>query len=99
VKLLKLSLSTFDGNVLHWQEFWDVFDTAVHQQTAISDVTKFGYLKGSLGGSAASVIYGISMYNDNYPVVIGLLKERFGKKEHIVQALYSQLQHLATASN
>jgi len=23
--------------------------------------------------------------NDNYPVVIGLLKERFGEKEHIVQ--------------
>ena len=42
VKLPKLSLPTFDSKVLHWQEFWDVFDTAV-QQTAISDVTKFGY--------------------------------------------------------
>ena len=31
--------------------------------------------------------------------MIGLLKERFGKREHIVEALYSQLQHLATASN
>ena len=62
MKLPKLSLPTFDGNVLHWQEFWDVFDAAVHQQTAISDVTKFGYLKGSLRGSAASAIYGISVH-------------------------------------
>jgi len=99
MKLPKLTLPTFDGNVLRWQEFWDVFNTAVHQQTAISDVTKFSYLKGSLKGSAASVIYGISVTNDNYPVVIGLLQEKFGKREHIVEALYSQLQHLTTASN
>jgi len=66
MKLPKLTLPTFDGNVLRWQEFWDVFNTAVHQQTAISDVTKFSYLKGSLKGSAASVIYGISVTNDNY---------------------------------
>ena len=31
--------------------------------------------------------------------MIGLLKERFRKREHIVVALYSQLQHLVTASN
>ena len=37
------------------------------------------------------MIYGISITNDNYPLVIGLLKERF--------ELYSQLQLLATASN
>ena len=44
-------------------------------------------------------IYGISVTDDNYPLVIGLLKERFGKREHIVEPLYSQLQHLATDSN
>jgi len=79
MKLPKLTLPTFDGNVLHWQESWDAFDLAVHQQTAISDVTKFSCLKGSLRGSVASMIYGISFTNDNSPLVIGLLKERLGK--------------------
>ena len=77
----------------------DVCNTSVHQQMAISNVNKFSYLKGSVRGAVASVIYGITVTNDNYPVVIDLLKERFGKREHIVEALYSQLQHLVTASN
>ena len=47
MKLPKLNLPTFDGNLLLWQEFWDIFDCAVHQQN-ILNVTKFSYLKNSL---------------------------------------------------
>ena len=32
IKLPKLNLLTFNGNLLHWQEFWDIFDSAVNQQ-------------------------------------------------------------------
>jgi len=39
MKLSKLTLPTFDGNVLRWEEFWDAFNVTVHQQTAIADVT------------------------------------------------------------
>ena len=60
MKLPKLTIPTCDGHALRWQEFWDAFNAAVYQQTAIADVTKFSHLKGSLRGSAASVINGIS---------------------------------------
>ena len=43
MKLPKLHLPTFDGNILYWQEFWDVYKTAVHEQD-IPNVTKFSYL-------------------------------------------------------
>ena len=51
-------------------------------------------MKGSLRGAAAVVIGGISITNDNYDVAIELLKEKFGKREAIIDTLYSQLQHL-----
>ena len=33
VNLPKLQLPTFDGNIQQWQEFWDVFRSAIHEQT------------------------------------------------------------------
>jgi len=32
IKLPKLDSPTFYGDMLHWQEFWDVFNVAVHEQ-------------------------------------------------------------------
>ena len=98
VKLPKLDLPIFDGNILCWQEFWDIFSTSVHEQN-IPNVTKFSYLKNSLRAAAATAISGISVTNDNYEMVIGMLKDKFGKTEDIIAALYSRLQHLPQAMN
>ena len=76
MKLPKLHLPTFDGNILHWQEFWDVYKTAVHEQD-IPNVTKFSYLKGSICNTAATAIYGISVTNNNYPVAIKISQDKF----------------------
>ena len=91
-------MPVFNGNLLHWQEFWDIFDSAVHQQD-ISNVTKFSYLKNALRGEAVSAVCGISVTNDNYLMVIRLLKEKFGNQQANVEALYFQLQYLPVAIN
>ena len=98
IRLPKLNLSTFDGNILCWQEFWDIFKSSFHEQE-IPDVTNFSNLKGSLHGIAANAIHGISFTSDNYHTTIELLKERFRKGEVIIETLYSQLQHMPTATN
>ena len=51
---------TFDGSILCCQEFWDAFNSSVHEQE-IPNVTKFSYLKDYLRGAAAAVIGGISI--------------------------------------
>ena len=68
-------------------------NSSVHEQD-VPNVTKFSYFKGSLRGTAAAAIGGISITIDNYDIVIELLKKKFGKREAIIDALYSQLQHL-----
>ena len=81
MKLPKLQLPIFEGDILQWQEFWDIYNSAVHEQD-IPNVTKFSYLKGSLRSSAATAICGISVTNNNnYPIAIHILQEKFGKKE------------------
>ena len=86
IKLPKINLPVFDGNVLCWQEFWDVFSSSSVHEQEVPNVTKFSYLKGSLCGAAAAVIGDISIINDNYDIVTELLKEKFGKREVIIDA-------------
>src|SRR5688572_5057147 len=61
VKLPKLELKTFSGNVMHWQEFWDAFEASVHNQESLSDIAKFTYLKSQLTGAALNAITGLAL--------------------------------------
>ena len=70
----------------------------MHEQEVLN-VTKFSYLKGVLRGAAAAVIGGVSITNDNYDIATELLKEKFEKREVIIDTLYSQLQHLLISTN
>ena len=60
----------------------------------IPTVSKFSYLKSVLKGSALSSIAGIPLISENYELVIQLLKNRFGRKEVIIDSLYIKLQNI-----
>ena len=45
VKLLKLDVPTFDGNILKWRSFWEQFCVSVHDHSTISDSEKLVYLQ------------------------------------------------------
>ena len=51
VNVPKLHLPTFNGSLLRWPEFWDIFDVSVHKYN-VHKVLKFSYLKRALRGSA-----------------------------------------------
>ena len=78
--LPKLQLPNFDGYILKWPEFWDIYESSVHRQD-IPNVMKFSYLKGALRGSAALAITGISVTNEKYDVAKRILRERFGNSQ------------------
>ena len=97
VRLPKLQLPNFDGNILKWSKFWDVFKSSVDEQN-IAMVSKFSYLKGALRGAAFTAISGIVLTNDNYNVAVTLLKQKLGRPDSIIEMLYVKLQHLSTSS-
>ena len=44
VRLPKLTIRSFDGDITKWTGFWDSFNSAIHSNTALSEVDKFNYL-------------------------------------------------------
>ena len=48
VKLPKIEVPIFDGNILSWRTFWEKFSVAVHNHDNISDSEKLVYLRHAL---------------------------------------------------
>ncbi len=79
VKLPKISLPCFKGNPVYWIAFWDSYESAVHLNSALSDVDKFNYLRSLLEKSAYDAIAGLTLVT-KYTEVIEILKKRFGNQ-------------------
>ena len=45
VKLPKLSLRPFNGDITTWTSFWDSYESAIHKNPTLSEIDKFNYLK------------------------------------------------------
>ena len=94
VKLPKQTLPTFSGSRLEWTTFWDIYDTAVHQQPNLSDVQKFSYLLSCLKGEAKSSIAGLRLSSTNYHLAVEILFRRFGNDEVVSKEHLKSLQNL-----
>ena len=78
VKLPKLVLRPFNGDITMWTSFWESYESAVHSSRELSDIDKFNYLNSSLIGTAHEAVAGLSLTAANYQDAIAILKKRFG---------------------
>ena len=44
IKLLKLAICQFDGDVTQWTTFWDSYNSSIHTNAGLTDVDKFFFL-------------------------------------------------------
>ena len=93
VKLPKISLPNFDGNILQFAEFWEAFQT-VHNNENLEDTNKFHYLMGLLEGPAKDLLIGMSKTSANYHKAIETLQKRFGNTEQVALAHFEALDKL-----
>ena len=98
-RLPKLVLPSFNGNPLEWQSFWDAFWSAVHDNSSISDVQKFNYLRAQLRDAAVRVIAGLPLTSANYNKSIQLLKERFAQPHKIINSHMEALLNLSSPTD
>lgn len=99
VRLPKLEIPKFGGDIMKWTGFWEQFSTAVHNQTNVAKIDKFNYLVGQLSGIALKTIAGLPLTSENYQVAVDLLKERYGKNHLIIEAHYSVLSNISLTAN
>ncbi|GBM84851.1 hypothetical protein AVEN_19847-1 [Araneus ventricosus] len=94
IKLPKLAIDKYYGDPCSWLEFWNRFQNSIDNNTALSKVDKFSYLKGLLGGSAANAINGFTLSDENYDQALNLLKQRFDREELVINAHMAKLLNL-----
>ena len=86
VKLPKLDIPKFDGNIINWRTFWEQFSISIHSRSGLSDAEKLVYLRHSLkNGTAKGVIEGLSRSGDCYSEAIESLMARYDRLRLIHQ--------------
>ena len=56
----------------------------MYENQCLSDVHQLNYLVNSLEGQAYKALEGLEIREENYGMAVQLLKERFGKTQHII---------------
>ena len=96
VRLPKIDVPTFDGNILSWQTFWEQFSIAVHERTSLSDTGKLVYLRHALkDGEAKRVIEGLFRSGDQYTEAVTCLRSRYDRPRLIHQTHVKKIVEIA----
>lgn len=86
VELPKISVPTFDGDVLNWAVFWEQFDTAIHSSKKLHDAQKLAYLRDAVEcGPAKKVIQGLAHSAGTYQEAVKCLQQRYDRPRFIHQ--------------
>ncbi|EFX67741.1 hypothetical protein DAPPUDRAFT_261131 [Daphnia pulex] len=95
--LPKLDLPSFQGDILHWSSFWDVFESEVDSKS-YGGATKFNFLISKLEGEAKDALLGLTSSNDNYVKAKDILRERYSQPKKVVTAHYKALINLPSTT-
>ena len=97
IKLPKLDLPKFDGNLHDWMSFRDRFIAAVHNSN-MANCDKLSYLQASLTGKAADTLKAMQITNDNYKEAWEMLEKRFQNRREIGKAHLDKFMNLPAVS-
>ena len=99
VRLPKLTIKKFNGDLTKWVTFWDTFNSSIHTNPTLSNVDKFSYLTSLLESTAAESIAGLSLTSSNYDEAIATLKRRFGNFQLIINQHMEALLNIASMTS
>jgi len=91
VPLPKIQLPSFDGSLLEWRFFRDIYVSLVHDNTGIGDAERFHYLLSCLSGDALAVVKSIPLSANNYALAWEVLSVRFDNKRLLASAHLDKL--------
>ncbi|CAH1725392.1 unnamed protein product [Aphis gossypii] len=91
IALPKIELPKFDGDVVQWCSFRDMFCSLVHDNQSISDIERFHFLKSCLSGPALAVIKSIPLTANNYNIAWNALQKSFENNRLLATAHIDRL--------
>ena len=90
---------SFSGNKLKWTKYLDSFETAVRSNDKLSNTEKLNYSKSNVSCKSRSAILELTLSYDIYTVAVGILKERFGKSQEVIDLHDTKMINLHSALN
>ena len=99
IKLPKIEIKKFLGDPKEFQSFKDRFEVSVNKVASLSEIEKFTYLQGYLGGEALRAITGLSLTGNNYAEALEILQQRYGNKQVIVNSHMDELVNIAAVTS
>lgn len=91
VKLPTLKLPIFAGEYDQWMLFKDAFTSLIHDNSKLSPLQKFQYLRSVLKDEALQAISGLMTSAENYMAAWDLLKKRYENNKLIINSHLSRL--------
>jgi len=88
VKLPKLMIPPFNGELTSWMPFWESYQVAIHDNDGLADTEKFNYLRSLLQRTALDSISGLTLTAANYREAISILQKHFGNKQQLIAKLF-----------
>ncbi|XP_071653979.1 uncharacterized protein [Temnothorax longispinosus] len=83
IRLPKISLPEFSGDLALWPSFIALFNVSIHENRSISSMEKYQYLVASLKGEALNVVKNLPLSADNYAIAYDALISRYQNKRNL----------------
>jgi hypothetical protein len=84
----------FSGEPLEYFRFRDLFKLNIDSRSDLNDIAKLSHLLNYLKGPAKKLVKGYQVIAENYPVILDLLEEEYGKVTHLRDNLLDKLTDL-----
>lgn len=94
LKMDRVQLPTFNGDLTQWVAFRDQFLELVHNNKNLSPITKFYQLKNNLRGLALDAINGFKMCASDYETAWIILRRRYDKTDQIIDEYIRTFEQL-----
>lgn len=99
LKMDKIKLPMFDGDLTKWLSFKEQFVDLVHNNARYTPVTKFIQLRSHLTGRALEVINGFQLTAPDYEAAWPALTRRYDKPDRIIDEYLKKLDNLPRLTN
>ncbi|XP_077282088.1 uncharacterized protein LOC143908338 [Temnothorax americanus] len=83
IKLPKITLPQFSGNLTLWPSFIALLNTSIHDNRQISSIEKYQYLLASLKGEALNVIKNLPLAAEYYMIAYDALLDRYRNRRKL----------------
>ena len=92
LKMPDTKLKMLDGNPLEWNNWFELFQTAIGNNPRLSPVEKITYLQSLCNDNAKSLLESYGTISSQYEQAILELARRYGNPKYVVSAFIRELE-------